>query len=78
MAVDLGFLKSCLASRVPDAQDVGCILCKFILDDLEKNGRLTNKHPEPCFDGTPVFPVTGKLKHLQIEGLWTDNLKAIL
>lgn len=64
----LEVLKEKLRARCPNAQDVGCHLCRWILEDLEKNGTLTNKHPEPCVDGKPHFPVEGKVKHLILEG----------
>lgn len=77
MAGELGRLKDRLLDRVPNAQGVGCILCAHILTDLAKHGTLTNKFPEPCFDGKPHFPVEGKLKHLWVEGFWTEGLKQI-
>jgi hypothetical protein len=74
----LSALKEKLRGRVPNADDVGCILCRHILDDLEKHGTLTNKVPQPCFDGKPHFPVEGKAKHLYLEGFWTKEVAELL
>lgn len=51
-----------LAERAPL-----CFLCKWILEDLQKNGALTG-YPSD-FVGQPVFPRQGKVAHLQLEGL---------
>lgn len=74
---ELNALKARLQARIPNSAGVGCILCRHILVDLEKNGTLTNKYPEPSFDGKPHFPVEGKAKHLYLEGFWTNELKEV-
>jgi len=50
-----------------------CFLCKWILEDLEKNQVLT-KYPTSALDGGSQFPVEGKVKHLVLEGFWRDDL----
>lgn len=74
---ELGALKKQLTARVPNAEGVGCVLCSHILVDLVKYGTLTNKIPEPSFDGKPHFPVEGKAQHLYLEGFWTNELKEV-
>lgn len=44
-----------------------CFLCAWTLEDLKKNGKLTN-YPLDC-NGYPIFPRTGKESHLKLEGL---------
>lgn len=61
-------LKAELAARTEK-----CFLCKWILEDLEKNQALT-KYPTAAADGSSQFPVDGKVKHLFLEGLWTPGL----
>ena len=54
-----------LALRAPR-----CFLCRWILEDIEKNGKLTNGYPPQgtyCLD--PLFPAEAKLQHLGVEGL---------
>lgn len=47
-----------------------CFLCKWILEDIEKNGKLTERYPpQGPFSLDPLFPVEGKLLHLGVEGL---------
>jgi hypothetical protein len=75
---ELNSLKAKLQLRVPNAEGVGCVLCRHILADLEKFGALTNKIPEPSFDGKPHFPVEGKAQHLYLEGFWTNELKSLI
>lgn len=74
---ELSVLKARLQTRIPNSEGVGCILCSHIAVDLTKNGTLTNKYPEPSFDGKPHFPVEGKMRHLWLEGFWTNELKEI-
>ncbi len=77
VASELGRLKDRLLDRVPNAEGVGCELCAWILTDLARHGTLTGKVPDPCYDSKPVFPVEGKLRHIWIEGFWTEGLKQI-
>lgn len=44
-----------------------CFLCAWTLKDLEKNGKLTNWPLD--YNGSPIFPRTGKESHLKLEGL---------
>lgn len=74
----LNVLKDQLLDRVPNAEGVGCFVCKWILGDLAKNGSLTAGYPEICTDGKPLFPAEGKAAHLKLEGFWTEPLKALL
>lgn len=50
-----------------------CFLCKWILEDLEKNQVLT-KYPVAALDGSSQFPPDSKVKHLILEGLWRPDL----
>ncbi len=56
-----------LRQRAPDGEGVGCILCKWILEDLLANGKLSgailDAHKQP------MFPPSGELAHLQLEGI---------
>lgn len=67
-AEQIDALKVKLRGRTPNADGVGCCLCKWILQDLEQNGTLTKGYPEICIDGKPLFPVEGKTAHLILEG----------
>lgn len=49
-----------LASRVN-----GCFLCRFILEDEKKNGKLTGYPLDG--EGKGIFPVEGKMIHVQLE-----------
>lgn len=53
-------LKPILKARIPVADGPGCFLCKWIYEDIEKNGNLT---------GQRDFPEAGKHRHLQLEGM---------
>jgi hypothetical protein len=54
-----------MARRVPDAQGVGCFLCRLFIEDFEKHGKLTD-HPYDL-NGKGTFPASGKVRHLEIE-----------
>lgn len=43
-----------------------CFLCKWILEDIRLNGKLTG-YPKDAMGGA-VFPREGKVKHIQLEG----------
>ena len=43
----------------------GCFLCKWIYQDIEKNGRVTNGKKN--HDGSYSFPIEGRLRHLELE-----------
>lgn len=52
-----------------------CFLCKWILADLRKNGRLTG---EPLdYNAQKLFPVEGKVAHLGLENVSADDVKAL-
>lgn len=51
-----------LTARAPK-----CFLCRWILHDVGTNGKLTGWPPDSMGHGT--FPVEGKVKHLELEGL---------
>lgn len=60
-----------LKRRIPDREGRGCFLCKWILEDLEKNGRLTETEKDNI--GWPTsFPPEAKRKHLELEGIPLD------
>ncbi len=42
-----------------------CFLCRYIVEDLEKNGKLTG-HPKD-WAGSGLFPIEGKLRHCILE-----------
>jgi hypothetical protein len=44
-----------------------CFACRWIYEDLVKNGRLTGHPKDWC--GASLFPEEGKEKHLRLEGL---------
>lgn len=57
---ELERLKPILKGRIPVNDGPGCFLCKWILEDIEKNENLT---------GQRDFPETGKVRHLELEGM---------
>lgn len=74
----LATLKDQLLDRVPkgpEGEQVGCFLCKWALEDLAKNGKLTDVHPPKSIDGSSQFPAEAKKKHLIVEGFWTKALQ---
>lgn len=59
-------LRQYLRSRVPKGDGPGCSPnCKWILDDLEANGKLTG-YPWD-FNGVSDYPVSAKILHLYAE-----------
>ena len=42
-----------------------CWLCEWVLDDLRSLGRLSGRPID--FNGQPVFPIDGKLRHVLLE-----------
>lgn len=44
----------------------GCFMCRWILEDIELNGKLTG-YPLDS-GGGGEFPVPGKIRHLELEG----------
>lgn len=59
-------LKPLLKARIPVNEGPGCFLCKWIHEDLEKNGHLTD-YPMSYQGGQ--FPISGKHMHLKLEGM---------
>jgi hypothetical protein len=59
-------LKPLLRARIPVDDGPGCFLCKWIHEDLEKNGNLTG-HPKGNEGGQ--FPERAKMNHLKLEGM---------
>jgi hypothetical protein len=53
------------ALEIAASQSEKCFLCKWIAEDLRKNGKLTG-YPEDGM-GAGTFPATGKEKHIAIE-----------
>lgn len=43
----------------------GCFLCAMIIEDFEKNGKLTGASHD--FMGDPTFPVSGMVLHVEVE-----------
>ena len=43
-----------------------CFLCKWIVENLEQSGKLTGYPLD--HGGVPVFPRSGMLAHMKIEG----------
>lgn len=77
----LGRLKDQLLDRIPKGpvdDQVGCFLCRIVLEDLAKHGKLTDKHPEKAFDGSMPFPALSKKAHLVVEGFWLKELMFLL
>ncbi len=60
-----------LRKRVPNADGIGCILCKWILGDLLDNGKLSGTFPDAHKQS--MFPRSGELAHLQLEGIITSE-----
>ena len=51
-----------------------CTLCRWVREDLELHGRLTNGHPSQGECNTePVYPVSGKIAHLILEKIFVDS-----
>lgn len=71
----LNVLKDRLIDRAPK-NGVGCFLCGWILQDLQKNGRLTD-HPGKNIDGSVLFPQGSKVLHLMLEELWHPEISPI-
>jgi|SoiMethySBSTD1v2_1073268.scaffolds.fasta_scaffold5273654_2 hypothetical protein len=54
--------------RVPKDEDSpGCFMCKWIMLDLEANGKLKGWNLDQF--GKPIFSREGELAHLKIEGI---------
>jgi hypothetical protein len=66
--VQIEAVKSALASR-SDA----CFLCKWILKDLDMNGKLTDWPPNANLVEKPLFPAKAKEAHLKLERISLDS-----
>jgi len=53
-----------------------CFLCKWILEDLTENGRLTGQPYDAI--GQAGFPVGAKLNHMRLEGILLQKSKIVL
>lgn len=60
--------------RIAGPEKDRCFLCKWILEDLRINGRLTGYPTD--HQGGPVFPFQGKLRHLELEQAALDRRAA--
>ena len=49
-----------------EARAPNCFLCRWILEDLVANKKVTGYPLD--YNGQPVFPITGKIMHLELEG----------
>lgn len=54
-----------------ESNEKGCFLCRFILEDIEKNKKLTGYPLES--DGKGQFPVEAKIRHIEILKLYSEN-----
>lgn len=54
-------LVAAIRARLPK-----CFLCKWLLEDIESNGKFTGYPID--YNGKPEFPVEGKIAHLELEG----------
>lgn len=54
-----------MLSAVAKIGQRSCFLCRFIVEDLEKNGKLTGYPKDWAGGGT--FPIEGKLIHVLLE-----------
>lgn len=61
-----------LRRRAPVGDGPGCFLCSLILQDIEKNGKLTG-YPLDS-NGGATFPREGKIEHLRLEGFLASDL----
>ncbi len=50
-----------------------CFLCRWIVEDWEQNKKMTGYPLD--YGGAPEFPVSGKLKHMQLEKILPMELK---
>lgn len=53
-----------LEKRIPVGDGPGCFMCKWIFEDLKKNGELTD-YPKGSQGGQ--FPAGGKILHMKLE-----------
>jgi len=66
-----------LRGRIRSLPESGCFLCRWILQDLEKHGKFTDVWPEKNHDGSVLFPATGKIVHVKLEGFWAPELESL-
>jgi hypothetical protein len=53
------------STRMEKGEQVGCFLCRFILEDMQANGKLT-AYPKDA-EGKGAFPVEAKVRHITLE-----------
>lgn len=51
-----------------------CFLCKWIAEDLKLHGKLTGWPRD--YNDKDEFPVTGKIRHLELEKASLDNRRS--
>ena len=49
-----------------EARGPGCHLCRWVLEDVKANGKLTGFPID--YAGGAEFPIPGKIRHLELEG----------
>ena len=49
-----------------EARAPNCFLCRWILEDLVTNKKLTGYPLD--YNNQPGFPISGKVRHLELEG----------
>lgn len=71
-------LKVELLARAPNAAGEGCFPCRWILEDLDAHGQLTDAEDQHSDGGKPMFPKKSKLAHLKLEKIDVPSSEAIL
>lgn len=67
--MSLEALKARLRERTPkDDDSPGCMMCGWLLQDLEANGGRLKGWNMDLF-GKPIFPKSAELAHLKLEGI---------
>ncbi len=70
----LNDLKDELWIRVPDESGIGCILCQWILQDLEAHGGKLKGWLPDIFEKS-IFQKVGELDHLELEEISYQGLE---
>lgn len=60
-------LKVELLQRSLNAAGEGCFLCRWVLEDLDAHGKLTDGNDQHSEAGKGMFPKKAKLAHLKLE-----------
>ncbi len=56
---------SAIRARATSPEGAGCFLCSWIVEDFEKNGKLSD-YPYDS-NGKGIFPYLGKVAHIRLE-----------